>query len=243
MPGHRIALVTGAARGIGRGIVDALAKDGFHIVALDRDFDDSDLTESEALARVRYDLTDTAGIAGLVDSLGRIDVLINNAGVQPGLAIDAYTEAARERILAVNLKTPVELIRTVSRQMLERHRAHPAGSAGRIVNMASVAAFVAHTDLWYGVTKAGIVSFTRSFAALLGPQGIQVNAVAPRPIDTDMLNKFAQPERRAHLMQLVWSRRAGTTDELAEVVRWLASDAPVILNGAVIDVTDGCFLR
>jgi len=131
----------------------------------------------------------------------------------------------------------------VSRQMLERHRAHPSGSAGRIVNLTSVAAFMAHTDLWYGVTKAGIVSFTRSFAARLGPQGIQVNAVAPGPIDTDMLNKAAQPERRAQLMQTVWSRRAGTPQELAEVVRWLASDAPVILNGAVIDVTDGCMLR
>jgi 3-oxoacyl-[acyl-carrier protein] reductase len=243
VPGHRVALVTGAARGIGRSIVDALAKDGFHIVALDRDFDGSDLAESEALALIRYDLTDIAGVAALVDSLGRIDVLINNAGVQNGLAIDAYTDAARERILTVNLKAPVELIRNVSRQMVERRRAHATGSAGRIVNLTSVAAFMAHSDLWYGVTKAGIVSLTRSVAALLGPQGIQVNAVAPGPIDTDMLNKFAQPERRAQLMQAVWSRRAGTPDELAEVVRWLAADAPVILNGAVIDVTDGCFLR
>jgi len=245
-PAHRVALVTGAARGIGRSVVAALAKDDFHVVALDRDFDGSDLAESEALALLRYDLTDIAGIAALVDSLGRIDVLINNAGVQNGLAIDAYTEAARERILTVNLKAPVELIRTVSKQMLERHRAPPqrwAGSVGRIVNLTSVAAFMAHSDLWYGVTKAGIVSLTRSFAAMLGPQGIQVNAVAPGPIDTDMLNKFAQPERRAQLMQAVWSRRAGTPDELAEVVRWLAADAPVILNGAVIDVTDGSFLR
>jgi 3-oxoacyl-[acyl-carrier protein] reductase len=243
MPGPQVALVTGAARGIGRAIVDALAADGFHVLALDHDFAGSDLAESGSLARLSYDLTDVAGIAALVASLGRIDVLVNNAGVQPGLAIDDYTEAARERALAVNLKAPVELIRTVSRKMLERHRAHPSGSAGRIVNLTSVAAFMAHTDLWYGVTKAGIVSFTRSFAARLGPQGIQVNAVAPGPIDTDMLNKAAQPERRAELMQRVWSKRAGTPQELAEVVRWLASDAPVILNGAVIDVTDGCFLR
>lgn len=243
MPGRSVAMVTGAARGIGRAVVDALAGDGFQIVALDRDFEGSDLVESASLALLKYDLTDIAGIAALVESLGRIDVLVNNAGVQNGLAIDDYTDAARERILAVNLKAPVELIRTVSRQMLERHRAHRAGSAGRVINLTSVAAFMAHTDLWYGVTKAGIVSFTRSFAARLGPLGIQVNAIAPGPIDTDMLNKFAQPERRAQLMQAVWSRRAGTPQELAEVVRWLASEAPVILNGAVIDVTDGCFLR
>jgi 3-oxoacyl-[acyl-carrier protein] reductase len=243
MPEHRVALVTGAARGIGRAIVAALAADGFHILALDRDFDGSDLAESGSLARLSYDLLDVAGIGALVDSLGRVDVLVNNAGVQNGLAIDEYTEAARERILAVNLKAPVELIRTVSRQMIGRHAAHRAGSAGRIINLTSVAAYMAHTDLWYGVTKAGIVSFTRSFAAQLGPKGIQVNAIAPGPIDTDMLNKHAQPERRAELMQKVWSKRAGTPQELAEVARWLASDAPVILNGAVIDVTDGSFLR
>ncbi len=243
MPGHTVALVTGAARGIGRAIVDALAADGFHVLALDRDFEGSDLVESGSMALLRYDLLDVDGIAALVDSLGRIDVLVNNAGVQNGLAIDEYTEEARERILAVNLKAPVELIRTVSRQMIARHQAHRAGSAGRIINLASVAAFTAHTDIWYGITKAGIVSFTRSFAARLGPQGIQVNAVAPGPIDTDMLNKFAQPERRAELMQKVWSKRAGTPQEAAEVVRWLASDAPVILNGAVIDVTDGTLLR
>ncbi len=243
MPGHTVALVTGAARGIGRAIVDALAADGFHVLALDRDFKGSDLVESGSMALLRYDLLDVDGIAALVDSLGRIDVLVNNAGVQNGLAIDEYTEEARERILAVNLKAPVELIRTVSRQMIARHQAHRAGSAGRIINLASVAAFTAHTDIWYGITKAGIVSFTRSFAARLGPQGIQVNAVAPGPIDTDMLNKFAQPERRAELMQKVWSKRAGTPQEAAEVVRWLASDAPVILNGAVIDVTDGTLLR
>jgi len=230
MPGHSVALVTGAARGIGRAIVDALAADGFHILALDRDFEGSDLVESGSLALLKYDLTDIAGIAALVASLGRIDVLVNNAGVQNGLDIDAYTDEARERILAVNLKAPVELIRTVSRQMIERHQAHRAGSAGRVITLASVAAFTAHTDLWYGVTKAGIVSFTRSFAARL-------------PIDTDMLNKFAQPERRAELMQKVWSKRAGTPAEPAEVVRWLASEAPVILNGAVIDVTDGTLLR
>jgi 3-oxoacyl-[acyl-carrier protein] reductase len=101
---------------------------------------------------------------------------------------------------------------------------------------------MAHTDLWYGVTKAGVVSFTRSFASYLGPQGIQVNAVAPGPIDTELL-KNAQPERIAQLMRAVYTKRVGRPEEVAEAIRWLALDAPAILNGAVIDVTDGCFLR
>ena len=220
----KTALVTGAARGIGKATAEALRGAGVKVIGLDREGAD-----------VAYDLTDLAGIPKLVDSLGAIDVLVNNAGVQNAVSIDRYTDEMRERILRVNLEAPVELIRAASRQMVERR-------AGRIVSLASVAAYGAHTDLWYGVTKAGVVSFTRSFAAALGPHGIQVNAVAPGPVDTDLL-KRAQPVRVEALMKLVYTRRSGRPEEIADAIRWLALEAPVLINGAVIDITDGCFLR
>ena len=232
----RTALVTGAARGIGRATVDALLAAGMRVIALDRDFQGGALVASGPLELVRQDLEDLPAIAPRVASLGRIDVLVNNAGVQNGLPIERYSDEARTRLLRVNLEAPVELIRSVSKQMIERR-------SGRIVNLTSVAAYMPHQDLWYGVSKAGIVSFTRSFAAALGPHGIQVNAVAPGPIETDMLRRAAAPERRELLMKTVYSKRAGRPDEVANVIRWLATDAPVLVNGAVIDVTDGSFLR
>ena len=219
----KTALVTGAARGIGRAAADALQRAGFKVLRLD------------VQGEVPYDLTDLAGIARLVEKLGDIDVLVNNAGVQNAVSIDKYTDEQRARIIRINLEAPVELIRAVSRQMVAR-------KAGRIVNVASVAAYTPHTDLWYGVTKAGVVSFTRSFATYLGPHGIQVNAVAPGPIDTPLLDK-AQPERVEELMKRVFTKRKGKPEEVAEAIRWLAVDAPPIINGAVIDVTDGSFIR
>jgi 3-oxoacyl-[acyl-carrier protein] reductase len=227
----KTALVTGAARGIGRAAAEALSKAGMRVIGLDIAFPE----DKPSFEMLVFDLTDLAGIPALVQKIGSLDVLVNNAGIQPALSIDRYTDEARSRILRVNLEAPVALIRAVSPGMIQRR-------SGRIVNLASVAAYTAHTDLWYGVTKAGVVSFTRSFASYLGPHGIQVNAVAPGPIDTPLLDK-AQPERVEQLMKVVYTRRKGRPEEVAEAIRWLALDAPPILNGAVIDVTDGCFLR
>jgi 3-oxoacyl-[acyl-carrier protein] reductase len=227
----KTALVTGAGRGIGRAAAEALVKSGMKVFGLDKDFSEP----LQNIEPVRFDLTDLNAIPNLIAGLGRLDVLVNNAGIQAALPIERYTDEARGRMLRINLEAPVELIRAASKGMAER-------GSGRIVNVASVAAYMAHTDLWYGVTKAGVVSFTRSFASYLGPQGIQVNAVAPGPIDTELL-KNAQPERIAQLMRTVYTKRVGRPEEVAEAIRWLALDAPAILNGAVLDVTDGCFLR
>jgi NAD(P)-dependent dehydrogenase (short-subunit alcohol dehydrogenase family) len=122
----KTALVTGAARGIGLATADALRKSGIRILALDREFPRSNPEQ------IKYDLTDLAGIPKLIDSLGEIHVLVNNAGIQNAVPIEKYTDEMRSRIVRVNLEAPVELIRAVSKQMIARRE-------GRIVNLASIA--------------------------------------------------------------------------------------------------------
>lgn len=219
----KTALVTGAARGIGLATANALQKAGLKVLRLD------------VQGEIAYDLTDLAGIPKLVESLGEIHVLVNNAGIQNAVPISEYTEAQRKRIIAVNLEAPVELIRAVSKQMIARRE-------GRIVNLASIASWQPHPDLWYGITKAGVVSMTKSFASYLGRHGIQVNAVAPGPVDTELLQRI-DPARREGLLKVVYSGRVGKPEEIAATIAWLATAAPPIINGAIVDINDGTYPR
>jgi NAD(P)-dependent dehydrogenase (short-subunit alcohol dehydrogenase family) len=219
----KTALVTGAARGIGLATADALEKAGLRVLRLD------------VQGELAYDLTNLAGIPKLIDSLGEIHVLVNNAGVQNAVPIDKYTEEMRSRILRINLEAPVELIRAVSKQMIARRE-------GRIVNLASIAAWQPHPDLWYGITKAGVVSMTKSFASYLGRHGIQVNAVAPGPVDTELLQRV-EPARREGLLKVVYSGRVGRPEEVAAAITWLVTSSPPIVNGSIIDINDGTYPR
>jgi NAD(P)-dependent dehydrogenase (short-subunit alcohol dehydrogenase family) len=219
----KTALVTGAARGIGLATANALQKAGLRVLRLD------------VQGEIAYDLTNLAGIPKLVDSLGEIHVLVNNAGIQNAVPIGDYTEAQRKRIIAVNLEAPVELIRALSKQMIARRE-------GRIVNLASIASWQPHPDLWYGITKAGVVSMTKSFASYLGRHGIQVNAVAPGPVDTELLQRI-DPARREGLLKVVYSGRVGKPEEIAATIAWLATAAPPLINGAIVDINDGTYPR
>ena len=219
----KTALVTGAARGIGLATADALQKAGLRVLLLDLQ------------GEIPFDLTNLAGIPKLIDSLGEIHVLVNNAGMQNAVPVEKYTEDQKRKILQINLEAPVELIRAVSKQMIARRE-------GRIVNLASIASWQPHPDLWYGITKAGVVSMTKSFASYLGRHGIQVNAVAPGPVDTELL-RVVDPKRVEALMKVVYSGRVGQPAEIAAAIAWLATAAPAIVNGAILDINDGTYPR
>ena len=184
---------------------------------------------------VVYDLTDLAGIPKLVASLGQIDVLVNNAGTLYCHPHDAFPEAHALEILTVNLRAPVALIEAVAPQMRRR-------KSGRIVNVASVAAFTGHPDLWYGASKAALVNITKSYAGYLGKDGVLVNAVAPGPTLTPMWDKLPQSRKDA-VMAAVYSGRPCQPEEVASAIVWLATDSPAYLSGSTIDVNNGSYPR
>jgi NAD(P)-dependent dehydrogenase (short-subunit alcohol dehydrogenase family) len=227
-----VALITGAGRGIGLETARAFLGSGYRVLALDKDFSRFDLQGAE---RVPYDLTEVAGIRVLVDSLGEIDTLVNNAGVLYCEPYDAVPEAHRREIMAVNLEAPAALMQAVAPQMMKR-------KSGRIVNVGSVAAFTGHPDLWYGASKAALLNITKSYAGWLGRHGVLVNAVAPGPTQTAMYEQLPD-SRKEGVMRAVYSGRVCTPREVAHAILWLGTASPEYLNGTTLDVNNGSYPR
>ena len=226
----KTALITGAGRGIGLATARAFASGGWRVLALDKQFGDEIVG-----VRLDCDLRDLEGIPHLVGSIGELDSLVNNAGVLYCDPLDAIPEAHKREILAVNLEAPVALIAALAPRMKARR-------SGRIVNVASVSAFTGYPDLWYGITKAGLLNLTKSWARELGPHGVMVNAVAPGPTLTAMYEQLPQL-RKDGVMRSVYSGRMCTPDEVAAAILWLGSASPAYVNGATLDVNDGSYPR
>ena len=200
------------------------------MLSLDKEFGSDVVGE-----RVTFDLTRISEIPALIAALGELDTVVNNAGVLHCDPIDAVPDAHRSEILAVNLEAPATLIAAVAPAMKARR-------SGRIVNVSSVSAFTGHPDLWYGITKAGILNLTKSWARALGPHGILVNAVAPGPTETHMYDQLPQ-SRRDDVMRAVYSGRVCKPQEVAEAIYWLGSDCPEYISGSTIDVNNGSYPR
>lgn len=230
MEGVKKVLVTGAGRGIGLATARVFASAGWNVISLDKLFGGEVIGE-----RLDFDLRRIADIPALVDSLGDLDALINNAAVLYCDPVDAIPDDHREEILTVNLRAPSALIAAAALRMKARR-------TGRIVSVSSVSAFTGHPDLWYGVTKAGILNLTKSWARALGPHGILVNAVAPGPTRTHMYDQLPQ-SRRDDVMRAVYSGRVCEPEEVASAIFWLGSDCPEYVNGTTLDVNNGSYPR
>jgi NAD(P)-dependent dehydrogenase (short-subunit alcohol dehydrogenase family) len=234
-------LVTGATRGIGYATAKRLLARGVHVLALGRDFTTFDLA-GEHCTRVPFDLRATDAIESLCAKLPSIDVLINNAAMLTAQSFENYTPKDRRDLIATNIEAPAELIRCLVPTMVARGAASVDSIKGRVINIASVAGFGGHPDVWYGASKGAILNLTKSLAKLYGAQGIMVNAVAPGPTKTAMFHQLPQ-SRIDEFNRLVFAKRFAEPDEIAQVVEWLALDAPEYVNGACVDAASGGYLR
>jgi NAD(P)-dependent dehydrogenase (short-subunit alcohol dehydrogenase family) len=238
-------LITGATRGIGHAAAKRILARGERVLALGRDFSHFDL-DSDRCVRVKFDLRDVDSIASLCASLGSIDVLVNNAAMLTAQSFENYSAKDRRDLIATNIEAPAELIRCIAPTMLSRETNAEGTVAsaikGRIVNIASVAGFGGHPDVWYGASKGAILNMTKSLAKLYGPRGVMVNAVAPGPTKTAMFDQLPQ-SRIDEFNRLVFAKRFAEPDEIAQVIEWLALDAPEYVNGSCIDAASGGYLR
>jgi 3-oxoacyl-[acyl-carrier protein] reductase len=239
----KVALITGASRGIGAAIAEAFAGDGYNLIlTCDKTIDDLS-TLSDRLATV-YDITCMAvktdmGDASCVDALfekinseyDHIDVLVNNAGISHiGLLTDMTTEEW-ERIISVNLSSCFYTCRHTIPIMLKKH-------AGHIINISSVWGNVgASMEVAYSASKGGVNSFTKSLAKELAPSHIQVNAIACGVIDTSM-NSSLSPDDMDALRSEIPADRIGKPDEVAALVLQTAS-APEYMTGQIITIDGG----
>ena len=231
----KTVLVTGGNKGIGLETTKLFLKLGYRAIVVARDFSDGALQASTDVILRQFYLTNIEQIPTLISDLGNIDVLVNNAGVMHSIPYDNYPQEKIAQMIKLNIEAPVALIREVSKAMI-------GNGSGRIVNNASIAGQIGHPDVWYGITKAGLINATKSFARILGPKGIVINAVAPGPVETEML-KVIPEERKKAIKNMVYSNRFAEPEEVAKVIVWLATECPEYVNGTCLDINNGAFPR
>ena len=254
--GHagRVVIITGGAQGIGEACARRFASEGAHVV-----LGDVDDTRGNALAAelgalyVHCDVGDKrqvdAAVAATVQAHGRIDVLVNNAGIFRAADFLEVTEEDFDAVLRVNLKGAFLMGQAVARVMARVRAEAGEGSGlgdrtsrGTIVNMSSVNGVLAiPTIASYNVSKGGINQLTRVMALALAPHNIRVNAVAPGTIATELAAKavLTSDEAKAKIMSRTPMRRLGEPSEIADVVAWLASDAASYVTGEIVVVDGG----
>jgi 3-oxoacyl-[acyl-carrier protein] reductase len=242
----KVALVTGASRGIGRAVAEELGRAGAWVAV---GYTANDEAARTALAAVeaaggrgalfKFDVADGAACAGAVEKVvaeqGRLDVLVNNAGIAIDGLLVRIKDEDWKRQLDVNLSGLFHLSKAAARPMMKQR-------GGAVVNLTSVVGEMGNAgQAAYAATKAGIIGFTRAMARELASRNVRVNAVSPGFIDTDMTKEMAEAARAKTLEQIPMGR-LGTAAEVAQAVAFLASDRAAYITGQVLRVNGGMLM-
>jgi NAD(P)-dependent dehydrogenase (short-subunit alcohol dehydrogenase family) len=239
---QKVAMVTGAARGIGLATAKRFLADGWRVVLLDIDqatlrASAAALPDPDAVLPIACDVADAAGVtaalAAVAQKFGRLDALVNNAGIAIFKPILDLTYEEWSRVMAVNLTGPFLCTQAAAPLMRD-------SGGGAVVNITSISGLRASTlRTAYGTSKAGLAHLTQQQAVELAALGIRVNAVAPGPVDTAMAKAVHTPEIRAAYHDAIPLNRYGLEQELAEAIFFLCSDRSSYITGQTIAVDGG----
>ena len=239
---QRVAVVTGASRGIGAAIAKALGEQGRHVVLVARGEDKLNAVKAEieaagGVASVKTcDMSDTAAVEKLIEDVfdehGRLDILVNNAGITRDNLVLRMSDEEFDDVIAINLKSVFVACKTAARPMMR-------GKFGRIINISSVAGLVGNPgQANYAASKAGVIGLTKSIAKELGGKKITANVVAPGFIETDMTDVLPDAVKQA-AKDHTSLKRFGQVEEIAAAVAYFASDASSYTTGQTLAVDGG----
>ncbi|MBW7935955.1 MAG: 3-oxoacyl-[acyl-carrier-protein] reductase [Flavobacteriales bacterium] len=241
--GNKVAFVSGASRGIGRGIVLGLAKQGASIAFTYR----SSSAEAEAIEKelqsygvkakafqldaANYEQTEKI-IQQVIADFGSLDIIVNNAGITKDNLLMRMTEEAWDEVMQTNLKSVFNVVKASQRQLLKQR-------SGSIINISSVVGDSGNAgQANYAASKAGMNGFTKSVAKELGSRGIRCNAIAPGFIETEMTQGLSKEQKEMWLANIPL-KRGGTPEDIANLVVFIASDMSSYITGQVINVCGG----
>ena len=238
----KIALITGASRGIGKSISMILAQNGAHVICISRNINDvqsvvDDITNKKFNASAAScDISSTDNVTSLVkntiDEHGKIDILVNNAGITRDNLLMRMSEDDWDKVLNVNLKAVFTSIKVASRSMIKQR-------SGRIINISSVVGLTGNSgQVNYAASKAGLIGMTKSIAKEFASRGITANCIAPGYIETEMTSNLTD-DVKSSIKEQIPLGRIGCVEDIAHAVAYLASDEASYITGQTLTVDGG----